>query len=505
VKMKKKTLLFPFVTTIVYFAAGICSIFISWLIYREDIAQSVTDIHKVKSSIFFIFILISSAFIFFIILKLQTKLKKYQENENKIKSIDYLTGLQNRYAFYETMEKLISQKENFAVVLADIDDFKTINDSLGHSIGDEFIVHLSNVLRKNCSDKELLFKVGGDEFVFLLKYTDKTSIKEFCNDILDISKNSVMIAQNALEKSISLGIAIYPHDGKDKETLMKAADMSLYKAKESGKNKFFFFEKNIHQKMIKRFLAEKNLQSAFENDTIEPFFQPIFSLQENRIVGFESLMRMKCEDHCFNAEDVVRVAEESGKIIEIGQIILEKACKFMQVLKNNGYDDLYFSVNFSLKEVAHDKFKENILNTLKKYGFKNSDLCIEITENIFMDDMTGIIEKIKDLKEAGIKIALDDFGKGYSSLRYIKDLPINILKIDKAFINELTIIDVISDLARRLGLSVVVEGVEDLGHLENLSQKSQLNLQGFYIGRPMDKKQFLEFLHKGFSIEKLKK
>ncbi len=425
-----------------------------------------------------------------------TENKRVQELINFPAYYDILTKLPNRSLMEDRLSIAITQarrsKENLAVMFLDLDRFKWINDTLGHRIGDRKLQAVSQRMENCIRSGDTLARFGGDEFVLVLPKVEHHRDAEFiANKILKELKRPFVIDQHELYVSGSIGIAIYPEAGETRDTLIQSADIAMYRVKERGKNGFEFFSEEMNIVSNTRLAVERELRKALVSDDFKVCYHPQVNAKTEEVVGFEALIRWHhAEKGIIFPDDFIPIAEETGLILDIGNYVLETACHDLACWRKDGAEQVRVSINFSAIQVQQDDFIEHIVDTLQRHNLPGSCLEIEITENIIMNDMSRVIQKLRGLTELGIKIAVDDFGTGHSSLSYLQHFPISTLKIDKSFVSAIqinqggtSIVDAIVAMAHGLNLNLVAEGVETDRQLEYLIKVGCAEIQGWLFGK----------------------
>jgi len=413
---------------------------------------------------------------------------------------DTLTSLPNRALLRDRLSLAITQakRENdmLAVMFLDLDRFKNINDSLGHIIGDELLQQVSIRLKGCLREGDTLARFGGDEFTLMLpKIGDhKEDIIKVAEKITHILKEPFIIDHNELYVSASIGISLYPQDGTNMDALIKNADIAMYHVKGHGKNGYQFFSSDMDTPYFKNLSLDTGIHNALQSEQFKLLYQPQINVSSGKVVGVEALLRWEHPKHGYiSPNEFIPFAEETGLIIDIDNWVLEKAISEISQWMRTGLTEIRMSVNISARHLGEDNFVEKITSQLNKFGVPGQCIEIEITENAIMDDMDGVIHKLKQLHALGISIAIDDFGTGYSSLTYLHKLPIHTLKIDRTFLqderfanNDHTIVNTIVAMAKGLNLNVVAEGIETQRQLNYLHKIGCNEAQGFLIGKPMD-------------------
>jgi diguanylate cyclase (GGDEF)-like protein len=421
---------------------------------------------------------------------------KIAEREQRITQLafnDALTGLPNRVMFQQQLDHLLRASEGngglFALHCLDLDQFKVINDTLGHPAGDELLVAAGQRLTLGARGL-FVARLGGDEFVVLQSVgEDRDAIDRLARSILEAIAEPLTIDGNELVPSTSIGIAIAPQDGGDGGTLLKSADLALYRAKEAGRGTFAFFERSLNERAQERRQIETDLRLAVERGEFELHYQPLFDLEQNRICSFEALLRWKhpARGLVLPAE-FVPIAEDTGLIVPIGAWAVREACR--QAVR--WPEDVRVAVNVSAVQFHRGGLQEIVLRALAASGLAPERLEIEITESIFLEGSDATLKLLHSLRALGIRIALDDFGTGYSSLSYLQSFPFDKLKIDRSFIQNLltrdgasAIVGAITELARALGIETTAEGVEETAQLMELRAHGCSSVQGYLFAQPM--------------------
>ncbi|WBW98637.1 sensor domain-containing protein [Oceanirhabdus sp. W0125-5] len=423
---------------------------------------------------------------------------EFQEKIRFLANYDTLTNLPNKALFFNTLDReLKNSNENNtkgAVIAIDLDEFKIINDTLGHAVGDKVLIEVANILRKVTNNDYLISRTGGDEYVILInKFEDINEITSICRNLGEVMKKPLSIEDKEIYTRLSIGIAVFPDNGCDRETIFKNVDTALYASKRGGRNRYTFFDKDLGDNIIRRDKIEKGLREALENDGLHLVYQPKIDINNNKIAGFEALLRWHSEELGFVSPlEFIDVAEERGLICKIGNWVIEKATKQNNDWKKRGFEYGSISVNVSPKQIQGENFIEEVEKIITDCEVCPTLLEVEITENSLMKEFDNNVKVLKQLRERRINISLDDFGTGYSSLSYLKELPINILKIDKSFIDDIehdlnkkAIVDGIIQLAHKINLDVVAEGVENEEQLIILKELNCDIIQGYFFSKPI--------------------
>lgn len=415
---------------------------------------------------------------------------------------DYLTGLPNRRNLQEKMERNIAKSGDdgqFAVMFLDLDRFKNINDTLGHHIGDQLLIAVGERLRDCVQDKEAAARLSGDEFVVLVDSADEDELITLATQLVDYISQPYYFDNQEVCVAPSIGIAIYPTDGEDYSTLMRSADKAMYLAKEAGKGTFRFFTEELHKELMEKTFFEMELRQALEKGQFLLHYQPQFDLTTGEIKGMEALARWNHPDRGFIPPlKFIPIAEENGFILPLGEWVLRTACTQAKAWQEQGFPPLRMSVNVSMRQFNQPSFVGDVQRILNETGLHPSHLNLEITESM-MSDVKRCETVLQELHDAGITVSIDDFGTGYSSLLYLSKFPLSHLKIDQAFISELSknntaIVKAIIDLAKNLELNVIAEGVETEQQGNFLKQLGCNEVQGYLYSKPLPEKEIEQSL-----------
>jgi diguanylate cyclase (GGDEF)-like protein/PAS domain S-box-containing protein len=429
-----------------------------------------------------------------------TDISYRKSSEEKIKFMAYydsLTKLPNRTFFINKLNELLEQINGEftkgAVLFFDLDNFKTINDTMGHNYGDKLLIYLAQKFKYWINEEDIICRLGGDEFIVLHPNTDESEVRSYAQSFLELFEEPCKIDGKRIYVTVSMGIALYPKDGIDADTILKNADAAMYKAKDLGKNRFELFDQEIYLKLERKMRIERILRTAIEKDEFLINYQPQYDAQNNHVFGFEALLRLINKDLGFISPlEFIPIAEEYGHITKIGQWVLKESC--IQAVKwiEKGYKFKSISVNISSVDLQQLNFIDYIKEVIDSTGIEPNILELEITETVLMESLDTSIVILNQLMDMGIRIALDDFGTGYSSLSYLRKIPIKTLKIDKSFIDNITsskkeesIINNIIQMAHSLDLKVIAEGVETKEQLSVLKKRKCDYIQGYYFSKPL--------------------
>ncbi|MDQ7073126.1 MAG: EAL domain-containing protein [Gammaproteobacteria bacterium] len=436
-----------------------------------------------------------------------TEQKEKDEKLQKLASLDSLTGLPNRGVFNDRLEHAIHQSNRKAVRLAvfflDLDRFKHINDSLGHKAGDNLLCEVAKRLKQCVREGDTVARLGGDEFTLILE--DIRSIQfvaKVAEKVLNVVAEPYNLEGTEVTISPSIGISLFPADGKNSEILLKNADAAMYHAKESGRNNFQFYSTEMNEQAAERLAMQTSLRKAVENDELYLDFQPQINLTTGKISGAEALLRWNSPKWGqVSPFDFVPILEDTGLITVVGEMVLRKACETFVSLKDTLDAEFKIAVNLSGRQFSGGQLASRVRDIITETGMSTNNLELEITENVLMDDTNLAIATLTELSELGISLAIDDFGTGYSSLSYLKQFPLDVLKIDRSFVRDINddaddaaIVDAILAMSRRLNLEVVAEGVETIEQLSFLQKNDCPRVQGYYFSKPLSFNDFKVFI-----------
>jgi diguanylate cyclase (GGDEF)-like protein len=424
---------------------------------------------------------------------------------------DTLTDLPNRrYAESYLMEHTNHDRENkmLGVILLDLDRFKVINDSLGHHSGDLLLQAVAKRLKGAINGKKLIARIGGDEFIVLIpnmpNLEDATYV---CEKIMAHMKKPFEIGGQKLNITTSLGVSLYPHHGADLNSLIKGADLAMYNSKDNGRNCYSIFSKSMDLLAMERMDNEILLRQALENNEFILYYQPKVDIKTKNIYGMEALIRWKKDDQIISPESFIPVAEETGLIGAIGEWVMRQACSDCKAWHDQGLSNLSVSVNLSAKQFIRQNLGELVHSILQETGLSPYALELELTESMIMEDPEIASQMISKLKEIGVKISIDDFGTGFSSLSYLKQFPIDILKIDKSFVTNLewdeanaAISTAVISLAHSLNLKVVAEGIETENQLLFFKERECDFGQGYLISQPIEMENAIKLVKENILI-----
>lgn len=433
-----------------------------------------------------------------------TKLKEYQRKLKYLAYHDSLTGLPNRSKLLSYWLDITNDNEKkTAIFFMDSDNFKFINDTLGHNFGDQLIVAIGSRLRKRLDEKSVIFRIAGDEFVICALGLDNIAeVRAIADQILRSFSEPFELDNIRVHVTVSMGIAIYPDHAVEVDEMLKKADMAMYKAKELGKNRYVIYDPSLQTMNEERMMLGKNLRDALFKNEFSLYFQPQIDLKTGKVSGFEALLRwFSPELGMVPPLKFIKITEENGMIVELGEWVLERACEFVKKLERTTGARLSVAVNVSIIQLMQDNFVQQVLGILDKYQVAPESIELEITESVMIKSFDVIYRQLKMLRDHRIRIALDDFGKGYSSLNYLCQLPISTLKIDKSFIDNIANIDQrpiiagdIVTIGHKVGLEVIAEGVEAQEQMEYLVKHGCDKIQGYFYCKPLPEEEIMRFI-----------
>ena len=424
---------------------------------------------------------------------------------------DTLTNLPNRKLLLERLEQaLITSRRHGhygGLLYIDLDRFKSVNDYLGHSIGDKLLVEAAGRIRSGIWDEDTASRFGGDEFIVLLRHlgddkeTASLTAKKIASRILEKFTVPFFIQRNELVTTISIGIALFPSEEQSIEDIINHADTAMYTAKQNGRNQIEFYLPQMHENVIKRLTLEKELRVAIKDRNLEIRYQPLVD-NAGDIVTVEALLRWRHPERgSISPEEFISIAEDTGLIYDIGDFVLNKSVTDITALNKEHGLSLKLSINISPHQFRKNEFVGIIRHVVDNYGLEKNFLTLELTEHIALDNLQEAVEKFEQLRHIGVRLSLDDFGTGYSSLSQLKRLPIDELKIDRSFVFDIEydpqdalLVNTIIKIAHQFGLDIVAEGVETKEQLAFLKKEKCHKYQGFYYSKPLPLDQLIERL-----------
>ena len=434
--------------------------------------------------------------------------KAAEQRIRELADYDVLTGLPNRRLLRERFVQLVAaaerDKEELAVIFLDLDHFKRVNDSLGHSVGDDLLCEVARRLDSVVRRVDTLARLGGDEFIFAMPGFHSAAAADVARRLIDVFSRPFEVGGHELTVTPSLGISIFPHDGYDLETLLRNADTAMYQAKEIGRNAFRFYSSEMNSKSLDRLLMESNLRRALSQNEFVLHYQPLVNLESGLIVGVEALIRwLHPELGLIMPDRFIHIAEETGLINPIGDWVLCEACRQAQAWAEEGLPAMAMAVNVAPVQFRQSGFIEVVAGALATSGLEPGRLELELTERTVMHDADINMGTLSALHRMGVELSLDDFGTGYSSLAYLKRFPVGKLKIDRSFVNDLetdpddwAIASTIVSMGRSLRMTVLAEGVEKAEQLALLRKMGCDMAQGFLFSRPVSAECMADMLRR---------
>lgn len=432
-----------------------------------------------------------------------TEKRMTEEHIHQLAHYDALTGLPNRLLFMERLKQVILMARRKAIKIAllflDLDGFKKINDSLGHDAGDMLLQEVSIRLKKYMRESDMVCRLGGDEFTIIIEgYSQIGDIVIVVNKILKELAKPVHIGERMVYVTASIGISLYPDDGDDIQNLVKNADTAMYAAKERGKNCYDFYDYEMNRKTLERLTLEGCIHRAYEQNQFMVYYQPKIDLRDGSVCGAEALIRWNHDRAGFvPPSQFIPLAEETGMILPIGEWVIRTVCSDMRRWREEGLEDIPISINLSAVQFRDPNLIKVIDTIIRQEEIEPQFIDLEITESMLMGNVENSISMMHQLKEIGVTLSIDDFGTGYSSLKYLKQFPINTLKIDKSFIDELpgnhsdeAIVKTIIDLAHNLDMDIIAEGIEKPEQARFLLVHGCRKAQGFYYSKAIEAKSF---------------
>ncbi|MBV7271801.1 GGDEF and EAL domain-containing protein [Clostridium sp. PL3] len=432
-----------------------------------------------------------------------------------LEGCDNLTRIPNRVFIFEELNNLIKDirinNRKGALIYIDIDNFKNLNDNFGWHFGDMILVLFSQLITTLLDKHGKLARLGGDEFIILIdEFNDIKEIEEICNRIQEYMEKPFEVMDKKVYITVSLGVTIFPDDSSNMDELLKFCSFAMYKSKNKGKNMCTFFDKQIAETYFRKILIESQLKNSINNNELDIFYQPQIDAKNNEIIGIEALLRWNnCKLGNVSPREFIPIAEDIEYIIQIGNWVLDESLKTASRWRKKGYKFNVISVNISPIQIKRIDFKDNLLNTCAKYNIPPSSLEIEITEGTLMEACKDRIEALNQLIKSGVNIAIDDFGTGYSSLNYLVTLPVNTLKIDKSFIDNIkneknkALIKCILNLSKSLKYKIVTEGVETKEQMDLLVDLGCNIIQGYYFSKPLPLNEIEDLLEKKSEMLKI--
>jgi len=483
------------------------SIIIIWFVVKRYIVKPLERLRQYvyyQSSIPHAFLIQELEIIRYTMVETFHRLDNEKKELYTVARTDSLSGLANRNALMEYLTRLIAssqqRKEEFALLFLDLDQFKSVNDSLGHNVGDELLKQIASIIDSVLERSDFVARVGGDEFIVILQnYSSMHELIQKIQKVQDSLLQTVVVQANPINISSSVGIALYPKDGNDIVSLMKNSDIAMYEAKKNGRSQYHFFTEELNTRVQETIKLEKEMRDALVNKEYELFYQPKVDIKSGKIIGVEALIRWISPTKGIIPPNIfIPLAEENGFIVELGEWILNSAMKQQAAWMQKGIE-LRVSINLSSKQLLLDDFIALFINTLNRYKVDPKYIDIEITEYMFYENNEKNRYVLNALNDLGVSISLDDFGTGFSSLAYLRDFPIDYLKIDKSFMDNYAdekgrvFIETIVKMGQTLKMKIIAEGVEEIEQVEYLRAVGCDEYQGFFMSRALSVRDFEKF------------
>ncbi len=435
-----------------------------------------------------------------------TESKRAEEHLRQQALHDQLTGLPNRNLILDRLEQLIARSkrggQRVAVLFIDLDDFKKINDSLGHEAGDRLLLDVAERLQKGLRKSDSVGRLGGDEFIVLIPDLQRSRmVVDMANKLLGALQQPFVIDDREMRISASIGIAVFPEDGESPSELLRKADMAMYQVKAGGRNACAFFTEEMNRRLQRRLEIEDRLRGALERGELSLVYQPKIELSSNRLAGFEALLRWNNPElGQVPPDEFIPLAESSGQIIPIGDFVLQQALDFIRRWREKDLPMVPVAINLSPRQFRQPELARHIAESLERRDLPGSVLELEITEGVLLNSHETIIQTLREISRQGILLAMDDFGTGYSSLGYLREFPFDVLKIDRSFIRDIEqsdddreLVDAVVAMGQRLQLRVVAEGVERQEQQLLLQKIGCDHAQGWLFGKPMSEEELFQW------------
>ena len=430
--------------------------------------------------------------------KMLGRFKVYSDNLEYMGTHDILTGLIDRNKVLEHITKLSEEKKDFSVFFIDLDNFKGINDTMGHNSGDKLLCSVSDKLIGACDENTIVSRFGGDEFIVVREgKNNKDEVLAAADKLLNAISFNYEIGNSIYEIRGSIGISFYPEHSLDKGSLLQYSDIAMYNSKRNGGNIYSIF----NTEMLEVVKIESKLKGAIENEELQVYYQPIYGIDQKDIIGAEALIRWKTDEGMIFPDKFIPIAKRTGDIVDIDMYVLRESIKTCREWIDKGREDFYISINASHKFLKQKNLVSMLKHELESKNIPSNSIRLEITEDEIIDDFEFIINLLDEIRSIGIKVYLDEFGAGYSTINHIKVLPVDVVKIDRSLLIDIcdnekskSIIETMIALCHKLGMKIVCEGVEDEDQVDVLTRLECDSIQGYYFSRPLEKDKFNEFL-----------
>lgn len=439
----------------------------------------------------------------------QNQVNELNKELKHISMHDALTNLPNRLHLNQKIKKVLSNAEEnskkFAVIFLDLDHFKNINDTLGHDIGDALLKRVAAMLKESVSQDTLISRIGGDEFIMVVSdFNDQNELVPTINNLLNNFRKDLLIKGYLLRLSASIGVSLYPDDAQNVKDLMKYADIAMYKAKGDGRDNFSFFSQELNTKVHTEVDIVNDMQRAFAEGEFQLYYQPKVDALSGKIIGAEALLRWHHKQRGFIPPNLfIPLAENTGFILNLGKFVIQNSTQAIKRFSSLGFKDLSISINVSTRQFQNSNLYQDLKESIEYNAIDPTQLGIEITESVILKYVENTLSALREIKKLGVSVYIDDFGTGYSSLSYLKKFPIDILKIDKSFVDDIaddesgkSLVNTILSMGKSLHLKTVAEGVETKEQYEFLRDNGCDAIQGYYFAKPMPEDEFIALLEK---------
>jgi len=476
--------------------ANFVSILLVFVYYHSSRIYSVSEVIEDSMDVILVNLLLSISLMFYI--KLTEKIDKFKQDSYT----DYLTGSQNRKAFNDALDSMINHKKrNIGLMFFNLDNFKLVNDTYGHNVGNQILIQLSEKMRKLENNNISFYRVNGDEFSFIIEYKNEQELSSFIDLVLSILNSEMIYETYAIQITISAGISSYPKDSKSKSDLIQFCDLALSEAKANPHVNVKHYNQEMSVEVSRLYDIELGLKDAIKNNELSIVYQPQVDLVDNKIIGAEALLRWNKGGTGFvSPAEFIKIAEKGSVIIDIGKWVVEEVLNQMRTWQRLGLKKV-ISINVSGVQLMDGTFSTFLKKSLKAYDLQGHDIIVEITETALMKNKANIIQELNKIRDMGVSVALDDFGSEYSSFNYLSELPIDIIKIDQSFIRncgqkqqQQMILNTIIQLGHNLKMKLIAEGVETIEQQAFLIENKCDYMQGYLFSKPISVKDYNELI-----------
>ncbi|TDP01263.1 putative bifunctional diguanylate cyclase/phosphodiesterase [Marinomonas balearica] len=425
---------------------------------------------------------------------MENEIEQRTKQLDHLSRFDSLTDLLNRYGFLKALKHIQKESRHYSLMFVDLDGFKSINDRFGHAVGDDLLKQTAERLKHLLNDSDVVGRWGGDEFLILT--LDQEKLEEKANGLIQKLSQPYLINRMSLSVGATIGVASYPEHGDSHSALIQNADIAMYQQKKIEKGLVGFFNQTLIEKYNRELMLKKKLDEAIRNNSLELYYQPIFDARTNEVVSFEALCRWQLNGEFISPDEFIVIAEQHGLIQALGNWVLKRACEDSASL-SQAYPNAAIGINVSVIQFQNDEFVDLIEKVLAETGVGSSKIHLELTESVFATDKGALLKRIERVRDMGIKVSIDDFGTGYSSLSVIQDIGVDVIKIDRAFINNIfkngsAIIGAVVHMSQSMGQGVVAEGVETQEQADKLIANGIYHHQGFLYNKPVPLSELLK-------------